>query len=542
MTQILKYSVVAALTGILLGSCSKKLDEAYQNPNAKVKVPIENIFPSLIGSILGSSSAAGSSFGLGGDALLIGRYVQYWGTYNAANQYDQMGGTTGASDNLGSVWGAHYYALGQNLNKVLQWGTEDQKWDFVGSALALRAWSLLEATNEYSEIILKEAFNTNLQTFKYDPQPEVYDSVRAVAFRALGFLNMTGGNMNPQNFAQSDFYFFGGDLNKWKKFVYGILARSYAYISNKSTYSADSVIKYADLAMTSNADNAMLKFANTGISGTSNYYGPLRGNVGTIRQSAYIADLMSGVNPGAFTGVSDPRTWYIIREDSNSTFKGIIPWKGSSGLAPRDQPFNFWGNPYASTTNPNTDKGRYLFRNGIDFPVMTASEMQFLKAEAALRKGDKATALAAYTNAISLNFDMLTTTYSYNIPAGKEITPATKAAYLANPAIVPPAAALSLSNIMLQKYIALYGWGVQETWVDMRRFHYTDTDPETSKQVYANFTPPTGIDLYANNNGKLVYRARPRYNSEYLYNIPELKRIGALDLDYHTKETWFSQK
>ena len=69
--------------------------------------------------------------------------------------------------------------------------------------------------------------------------------------------------------------------------------------------------------------------------------------------------------------------------------------------------------------------------------MMTASEMQFTIAEAAYRKGDKATALAAYTNAISLNFDMLTTTYEFKIPAGRSITPAAKAAYLANTAVVP---------------------------------------------------------------------------------------------------------
>ncbi|MER3499151.1 MAG: hypothetical protein C4308_11215 [Chitinophagaceae bacterium] len=80
----------------------------------------------------------------------------------------------------------------------------------------------------------------------------------------------------------------------------------------------------------------------------------------------------------------------------------------------------------------------------------------------------------------------------------------------------------------------------------MRRFHYTDIDPQTGAQVYANFTPPAGTELFQNNNGKLVYRARMRYNSEYLYNIPSLQGIGAIDmagkqvLDYHTKPTWFS--
>ncbi len=84
---------------------------------------------------------------------------------------------------------------------------------------------------------------------------------------------------------------------------------------------------------------------------------------------------------------------------------------------------------------------------------------------------------------------------------------------------------------------------MQETWVDMRRYHYTDPDPvATTQQVYAGFTPPTASELYVNNNQKLVYRARPRYNSEYLYNIPELERIGALALDYHTLPTWFAQR
>jgi hypothetical protein len=78
----------------------------------------------------------------------------------------------------------------------------------------------------------------------------------------------------------------------------------------------------------------------------------------------------------------------------------------------------------------------------------------------------------------------------------------------------------------------------------MRRYHYNvDLDPATAKPVYIDFTPPSGADLYPDNAGKLTYRARPRYNSEYLYNIPELTRIGAYPgLDYHTKETWFSMK
>lgn len=554
--KLLLGSLVAG--SIAISSCSKKIDEVYLNPNAAVVQPIEQIFPSLIGSITGSGSAAGSSYGLGGDALLIGRYIQFWGTFSTtsspasptvsnSSNYDQMGGTVGASDNLGSLWAAHYYGMGQNLNRVVEWGTQQEKWDFVGAATALRAWSLFETTNQYGEIVLRQAFNTSLQQFSYEDQSEVYDSVRATCFRALDFLSRTGGGMNATSFANSDYYFNGGDLNRWKKFVYGILARSYAYISNKTSYSADSVIKYASLSCATNADNITCKFQGTAISATNNYFGNLRQNVNStatgIRQSAYIANLMNGTTP-AFGGVQDPRAWYILRPNTNGTFKGITPWSGSSGLVTADQPESFMGTAYATGGYPFPEQGRYIFRDVAEWPVMTASEMKFLIAEAYLRKADNVNSRLAYIDGIKLNFDHLKDKYSTNVPALNLLSDAVRDAYVANTGVVPAASGMNLGKILLQKYIALYAWGVHVTWCDMRRFHYTDQDPfNPGQQVYVGFTPPSGSSLHITNNGKLVYRTRPRYNSEYLYNIPTLTAVGAYPTnnDYHTKETWFSK-
>ena len=118
-----------------------------------------------------------------------------------------------------------------------------------------------------------------------------------------------------------------------------------------------------------------------------------------------------------------------------------------------------------------------------------------------------------------------------------QITPALKAAFLASPAIVP--ATLTLSHIMSQKYIAQWGWGHNETWMDMRRYHYTDVDPVSGTQVFRGFTPPT--TLYSDNGGKVVQRIRPRYNSEYVWNRAALDVIGGLALDYHTKPLWIIQ-
>ncbi|MBE2229101.1 MAG: SusD/RagB family nutrient-binding outer membrane lipoprotein [Chitinophagaceae bacterium] len=527
----------------LLGSCSKKVDEAFLNPNASTRVPVETLLPGIIGNMVGSSSAQGSSYGTAYDGLYIGRYVNFWATNTTNYQYDRLSGATGASDLFGSIWAMHYYGMGQNLGRMIDWAAEEEKWDYVGVGYAIRAWSWYTLTMMYGEAILKQAFDPNRRVFEYDSQEEILAESRRLCHIAINYLNRTDGNVSQQNLALGDQYFNGGDVNKWKKFAYTVLARTY-HLTNKPNYKtemADSVIFYCDKAITSNADNAIATFANSGISGTSNFYGQLRNNAGLLRQTRFIADLMSGVNT-MFPGAADPRAPYIIRENNNGTYKGVRLVKGTDGLSTNDQPRNFWGGLFSSTSTAATD-ARYIFQNGAPYPIITAAEIAFMKAEALWYKGDKAAALTAYQNGISLSFDFLTGTADYHskVPAAMQITPAAKAAYLANPVVVPTANNLTLSHIMLQKFISQYAYGMHITWVDMRRYHYTDLDPVTGSQVYADLTLPVGSELWPDNVGKWPYRARPRYNSEFLYNIVALDQVGGRLLDYHTKEMWFSQ-
>lgn len=537
----IKTLVTLAFAGLLISSCQKKLDEAFPNPNAGVRVPVETLLPGIISNMGGSSSAAGSAYGTQNDGLNIGRYVQFWATNTVGNQFDQMGGATGGSDLMGSIWAMHYYGMGQNLERMMEWAAVEKKWDYVGVGKAISAWSWLTTAEMYGDIIVREAFRADQLVFKYDEQSLVYDTVRQICRAAIVNLNNTGDSASPANLAKGDAYFFNGDVNKWKKFVYAVMARSFHHLSNKASYNADSVIFYANLAMNVNDDNATMRFANTGITGTSNFFGPVRNNVGTLRQTDYIANLLVG-NNSRFLGAVDPRAAYIIRENPNGNYRGIRLNAGTSGLLAADQPANFWGGAFAATAAPTSDAdARYVFKNGSPFPIITASEIKFMLAEAHYRKGNKAAARTAYIDGIRLSFDLLMSNYGSSVPSARVITDAIRDNYLANPVVVPAANDLTLSHIMLQKYIALYGHGIQETWTDMRRFHYTDIEAGQTTPVYADLVVPAGINLFPNNNGKLVYRARPRFNSEYLYNVSELTRIGAIALDYHTVEQWFSK-
>ena len=550
MKYNLKHILVVSTLILFSTSCSKKIDEAYANPNYDTKAAPELMLPQIVASMAGNYGGHGPL----NDARYIGAYIQNFAFSNTNSNFDRMGYTNSAADVAQSTWRTHYYDIGQNNVRMIEWAVENKQWDYAGVGKAVFAWSWLNLTTYFGDVILKDAFNTSLATFRYDTQEEVYAEVRKNCYEALSYLNKTGDNASQASLAKGDSYFYNGDVNKWKKFVYGILARSHNHVSNKSIYKADSVIYYTNLAMKETADDAMVKFAATALSATNNFFGPFRANFGgtgitaptALRQSAFIANLMSGVNT-AFPGVKDPRAIYLLRLNNNLTFKGVEPNKGQTALAVGDRPENLHGISQftgASNTTPSNDLNcRFIFRNNSPIPVITATEVAFMRAEAFYLKGDKASALTAYKDAIGKHFDMLTTYYNTNVPTADIITATVKANFLADTKVVPTNANdLTLSMIMLQKYIALWGHGTFETWTDMRRYHYVDLDKTTGKQVYTDFVAPSGTGLFEDNGGKLVYRMRPRFNSEYLWNIVELTRIGATQLDYHTKEQWFSQK
>ena len=552
MKKIIIKACFLGLVAATSFSCSKKIDEVYQNPNADVRVAPEELLPQIISSMAANYGGHGPM----NDIRYIGQYVQNFSFYLTQSSFDRMGYNNSVGDVAQSTWRMHYYDIGQNNQRMIEWALEEEKWDYAGVGKAIEAWSWLTLTDYYDNVILTDAFNTSKITFSYNTQPEVYDYVKKLSWEALELLSRTGGNANQANLAKGDAFMFNGDASKWKKFAYGVLARVHNRYSNKaSLYKPDSVIYYANLSIQDAADNAMVKFQSTNISATNNFFGPLRGNLtGTastnptaIRQGEYIANLMNGSN-SAFDDVKDPRAIYLLRLNSKNEFIGVPPIDGQAALEAVDRPENFWGvsqNGAASNASTPSPQGpRFIFRNDAPFPVMTAAEMHFLKAEAAFKQNNKAAALASYKEGIRQHFNMLMTNYNVNIPTGMALTAATRDAFLANPAVVPTnPAELTLSKIMLQKYIAMFGFGVLETWVDLRRYHYIDKDPSSSGQVYADFVVPQGGDLFPDNNGELVYRYYPRFNSEYVWNINELNRIGATTNNYHanpTEKIWFA--
>lgn len=264
-------------------------------------------------------------------------------------------------------------------------------------------------------------------------------------------------------------------------------------------------------------------------------------------------------------------------------------YSGPIGDAP-----NVWGSRIGYSSSSSVDgTGRWLYRNDAPYILMTAAELQFVIAETQFRLGNKTAALTAFKKGIELDLEF-TAKYLYpgkpkvtkdddgneiyanygDLPGGDVITVATfnqlANEYKAGPYVNGiTESTLTLSHIMLQKFVALFPWGASETWVDMRKNHYDikytgeypslnngwslttvnqkwDSDP--TKVYKGLYLKPAQVEdrrgtYNVENEGSPCYRIHPRYNSEYMWNeaaLEQLKPISGTAENYHTSIPWFA--
>jgi hypothetical protein len=537
--------LVAGMTG-----CKKYLDINSDPASPNV--------PSL--AALLSPAQAVMSRTLVFDGRATGAFTQFWSNTGVQETNDIHNANQGGSGAGNQGWRDVYQLQGPAIDLIIQQGSKNEQWDYVGVAFALRAWGFQHLTDMHSDIVFRQAWEPNRVYFDYDNQETVYRGIDSICRRALTFLNRTDGKVNQSQLARGDIM-FQGRRDRWIRFVYGLMARNYHRLTNKADYKADSVIKYVDLSLASNADNAAIPHSATR-NDDSSPLGPARDNFSIRRQSRFIVQLLDGtILRGSAASVNrDPRirgmlslspdTSFISPNmtELNGGYRFLLPSVGYTigtvgSLTFRRAPATVWGD--SAITNPAinnfTDRtiGKFVFRNNAALPIMSYSEMQFIKAEAAFRKGDRATAYTAYINGISAHFDFVNAN-NVGVANFVPINAAERNNYLASPAVKQNAGTLNMTDIMQQKFIANWGWNFIEQWSDMRRFHYYDVDPATSLPVFNGFQTITVFSSF-NGGPNLAYRTWPTNFSEFDWNREALRKIGALNTNYHTLEMWFSQ-
>ena len=516
MKKFNKYIGIWVFLFVVLSGCNDYLD-INVDPSVPQKTASENILPPIMAQMV-----RGEAF----DTRFFGLYTQMFATnQNSTFTNFERYGYNASSDGAGEKWRSHYWSIGLNIDLILADAATTNSLDLTGAAKAIRAWSWQSSTDVYGEMILTQAWEPNRYVFDFDSQEAVYAEVVRLSNEALAdFSKATSVRLVKGDLV------YKGDLNKWKKFIYGNLARNANHLSVKSSlYKPDDVIKYCDLALASNADNFAVPHSGT-VAENANFFAPIRNNLSQFRPSAMIVKMLDGTQ---FGGVKDPRLALMIPACRDSVYRGLAlfatdPNNATTPTAAQAklQIPNIWGyvpgsvstilSPFQTSTT-----GRWIFSDAAPHYLMTYSEILFMKAEAAFRKGDKPMAFDTYKKAIEAHLDFCT------------VAAAAKTTYLTSAAVKQVAADLTLSDILQQKYIALWGHGALEAWVDMRRVNY---DP----LVYpAQTILPTSSFFPDNGGANFPYRARPRYNSEYVWNIESLKKFGGDKADFHTTKPWY---
>ncbi|MFT4093635.1 MAG: SusD/RagB family nutrient-binding outer membrane lipoprotein [Niabella sp.] len=149
--------------------------------------------------------------------------------------------------------------------------------------------------------------------------------------------------------------------------------------------------------------------------------------------------------------------------------------------------------------------GSFQTRPVSDQEILTYHEMCFIKAEVYMRKGDAANAYTAYKAGIQAHLNMMQTKLTEWDAAGytatnPDMAPMDETAistYLSGAAVCQSAGDLTMSDIMLQKYLAM-GCSI-ENWNDMRRFNFSAGNISSFGTIYSGYDRGAlfaGTELY----------------------------------------------
>ncbi|MDR1197939.1 MAG: SusD/RagB family nutrient-binding outer membrane lipoprotein [Prevotellaceae bacterium] len=675
----MKKILIILLSGILVfsnTSCDSYLD-VNENVDAPISIDAHLYLPGICASLQGIYY----------EIRALGPLTQMMGTTSYTSYANHSFSV--ASDAAGEMWRVVYWLHGMNLENMINQSLDAGDYALAGIGLTIKAFDWDMLVKYHGEVPFRQAFEQDRFSHEYDYQKDVYPEIRKMAYKAIEYIEMEEADMSKYGtFISGNDYIYQGNISRWKKFAYAVLARNYISLSNKTDFVssgfADSVIYCVNNSFASSADDATLQVAGDGTTTNTsymNFWGVSRKNLMNSTsyyyfQHEYAVQILSGTVPkyneangnkqvtSTAIGTTEYRRWYpyelsevqIITDtvrsepghfdpritllcatqdmryaqltENNKCIVTIAIPDGSGGYtyvdrnpviidtfpneisyvkdylskryiggnrnartgsysvaalsadgrsATRYAP-SFYGRDLATNNSVALDGyGRWLYRDGAPYILSTCAEMKFCAAEAYWKKGDKAGALHALQDGIARHIDFCAKYIALpnDTDAGGDKVSAATFRTLANEYLVGPyvggltAGDLTLSHIMMQKWVSLYPWGAHEAWVDMRKYHYDvnytgdypkngngweqnsveqkwDTD---DTKVYKGFyLYPANVQhrqapYSADNQGSPCYRIRPRYNSEYMWNLPSLEALKPIPgnaLNYHCSIPWFA--
>lgn len=413
----MKKKIIYLAVILTLGSCNKWITEEYNtDPNNPSDVSLANLLPAIQYSW---------AYVQGGD---IGRYNGVF-TQHFAGVDRQHAGidiyTFTESDVSNSYETAYTEAL-QDLH-VMKQKASDAPY-YMGIAQTMTAMIMMQMTDLYGDLPYSESFQgqDNMNP-KFDSQESIYEAIFTMLDQAQA--NFATAEEENLFIPGSDDILYGGDMTAWLALAQSMEARAHLHLGKINAAHYGLALAAIDAgAITDNSGNATIAFGSGATS--QNPYAQFMEQRGDISCGKFFIDTLVGMN--------DPRIGLFAYDDEADEDDNTVTYSGS---APGE--YNF-GASFPGPYLFYTDYASYV-------PFMLASEVKFIEAEAAYQTGDLDRAAAAHNAGVALSLGQFGANddnfiAAYGSKTGADIT---------------------LGDIMLQKYVALYTH--PETYTDVRR-------------------------------------------------------------------------
>ncbi len=417
--NISKYAVLLALTAtpLVITSCRQELD-INVDPNN----PSQATLPGLL-----SGSQVGLAFALGGEGTRMpASIVQHYAGHRAQPlDYAQYRITSSATD---GTWTALYNAL-MDIKELENKAAASGNQAYLGVSKILQAHAFSVITDLFGDIPFSEALQGRANiTPAYDRQEDIYPAL--ITMIDDGVTALRAGTET----IKGDIV-YRGDVTKWEKFANSLKLRLLNHLSSRQPNAAANFLATNPSLIDTSADDAKVAF------------GSVASNANPIHQF----DVISGRKDQAVAStivdkmkaLSDPRVslyFKPIAENDHGLrgqYFGNAPGNdvGDTG----ESRYSRVGSAYASVKSPVV--------------LMSAAEVNFIKAEVYYRASNAASAQAAYQAAITQDF------------AALGLSSSSASTYLANANVAYNG---TLQRIMEQKWITMFQ-ASYESWVDWRR-------------------------------------------------------------------------
>ncbi|MVN76474.1 SusD/RagB family nutrient-binding outer membrane lipoprotein [Hymenobacter sp. HMF4947] len=521
-----KYLFLLGLLGSMaaLPSCQTYLD-VNNNPNNPVSSTPNFLLPGII-----SNGIQTQMF-----TALRTPYITQYVVSRTANSggNDQYYFTNAQSTN---TFNYSYFQSGGNIPPMIAAAQAEGSPYYVGAGKIMQALILAHATDMLGDIPYTEAYQGgNNYTPKYDSQQQIYTTINQLCDEGVVEMQKPAtANFRPlysTSPSESGDILYKGDVNKWIRLAYSLKARQAQHLTKKASYDPAAVLALCDKGFTASTDDAQINFqtAVLPLTNTTNIFGPTRSNFGTATFSANVVKYLNGTT---YPGVVDPRWGILVPATSTGVDPGIGTAATTTGIniTPGSSPAvtDFYGSWYAR------DLGY--------FEVITYHELKFIEAEAAFRAGNTQRAYDALRAGVRANMAKVGVGGTFSPPTVTfpVITQAQITAYLASAAMPQTPAAVTLRQIMEQKYLAMFL--NPDVWSDMRRL---DFRPD----IYVNFAYPSRANpvLLAGTTALTRFPRRLLPGAtEVLYNPSAIAKLfsdagATANDDYVTKPLWFDQ-